>query len=397
MMTDVPEDFMAQEGTEVVIGREPPPHTQAPDWVHLSGISAVAAELHTLLKAHVNQKRGDTIVWPSTRSLARLLKLPRRDKVSPFLKELAGIGAIEISRKGMPARNVYVVHSMPPKGYAGPLSVAEWYERNRDSLNAEAEADKVVRDRRAAAKKASDAETDGSGDSAKADTEDDVTDTDTQVTPVTTDTGQQAVTTDSGQQVTRGDGHPVTALEGRKQDEVEPDEGEEKTPAPSGRAGGMTVSEQVSEGQLTLDGKTEPAKVKGAPTNEDRAFGIARGWMEYRATQRKPIAGRNPLHKLKTLVLPFIEADYADDEIKRALNGLGEALPSTSQMQRALDTIRDRRPVAAGHGRPAQNERAGARVNGYWDDVRAEQAASGRNGINDSAPSAEVQTTGAKW
>lgn len=141
--------------------------------------------------------------------------------------------------------------------------------------------------------------------------------------------------------------------------------------------------------QQTIDGKGEELAPK-AETDEDRAFGIARGWVEYRKGQHKPIAGRSPLHQIKMLVLQFIEAEYTDDEIKRALTGIAEGIPSKAQMQRALDTIRERRQPGA-NGRPTTRG-AGARVNDHWENEE-------RNTTTSPAPktAAAVQTSGGFW
>lgn len=366
MKTDVPDDFM-EEGTEVVTGREPPPHTQAPDWIRFSPISSSAKELHTVLKAHVNQVRGDTVVWPSTRSLAKILGLSRRDRVSPLLKELVSIEAIEIKRHGMPARNIYVVHSLPPAGYAGPLSVSEWYVRNREALNAEAAADKSKRDERASRNKASD--------------------TEQQVTPVTPDTGQQPVTPDTGQLVDATAGQHVAPPAGRKQEEEEQDEEKEEKPAgPADRRG----DSKPAAIQTTIDGSDEALPEKTAPTTTQVAFGLADVWINWWASRGTPIAANNPKHQLKSLVKQFLDAEYTETELKDALRSLNEPIPTKPQLQREL--IRARGGSAGSAVRPQQ--RAGAKVNGYWDQVREAEAG---NGHDMAAVGADVQTTGAKW
>lgn len=102
--------------------------------------------------------------------------------------------------------------------------------------------------------------------------------------------------------------------------------------------------------QLSLDGaipaprkeaaKTTPADEPKEPTNHDIAMGIARSWIKYRESQNVPVVANNALHALKSLVLPFLDHDYTEAEIKRALNGLEEGLPSKAQMERALVRVR---------------------------------------------------------
>lgn len=145
------------------------------------------------------------------------------------------------------------------------------------------------------------------------------------------------------------------------------------------------------EGQLTIDGGTEP--LASEPSTEDTAFGIARAWVDYRTKVGKPIAAARPLHQVKDLVLPFLRAEYTEHEIKKALNGLGEALPSKPQMQRALDTIRDGRTPGA-HGRPQQ--RSGGRVNGHWN--RPELVPAGATTDAPPPPKAErIRTERPSW
>ncbi|XTZ13944.1 hypothetical protein ACQSSU_20820 [Micromonospora echinospora] len=121
--------------------------------------------------------------------------------------------------------------------------------------------------------------------------------------------------------------------------------------------------------QPTLSGE-EPATEERQPALHDIAMGIARGWIAYRASQNVPVVAKNALHALKSLVLPCLEAGYREDEIKRALNGLGEGIPSKAQMERALVRIRGKapQPQRGTNGRPPAGT---LHVNDAWgDDVR---------------------------
>jgi hypothetical protein len=108
------------------------PYSQVGDWVMLSGVDPKASALYWFLYAHVNQKRGDSEVWPGKEIQAVFMKLSRGDKVDPYLKQLVGINAIEIRRErmanGMRTRNKYTIHQQPPEGYAGPRSMKDWYQ-----------------------------------------------------------------------------------------------------------------------------------------------------------------------------------------------------------------------------------------------------------------------------
>lgn len=385
MSSDIPDEMMDEEelGTELEPGREPPPWSQAPDWVHLSDASPTAKELHTLLSAHINQKRaGKRVVWPSTRSLAKMLKLSRRDKVGPFVGELVKLKAIDKARRGMPARNVYVVHQMPPEGYDGPLSVADWYERNREVLAAEAAADKTTRDNRKAAKKK--AATGQQGETGEPDQTGQSEQTEQQVTPVTPNTGQQAegapVTPDTGQLVTPENGQPVTPPAGREQeevelDEVEPEQGVDQKP-PAAADGGSNVK----VAQTTIDGTEEPLGEEQEPDPKDVAKGIARVWIEYWAHPKRntPIGGSAPhvLHaRMTTCVLGFLVGGYSKDEIGKALNLVGEpVIPTSDRLQRALREVRGGTPPPQ---RGSAARRTGANVESEWADVRPNQAGRG--------------------
>ncbi len=107
------------------------PWTQLHDWVRISGISPTASSLYWVMKMHVYVRAGDNSVKTSTDELAALCGLSRGDKVTRYVRELEGIGAVSSKLEGMPARKVYVVHEDPPPGYTGPLTLKEWYEIRR--------------------------------------------------------------------------------------------------------------------------------------------------------------------------------------------------------------------------------------------------------------------------
>ena len=363
MYEDDPTDVGTDEAcSEVVAGREPPPHTQAPDWVSFADISPLAGKLHTLLKAHVNQARGDSMAWPSTRSLAKMLHLCRRDKVAPLLKELVKLGAIEIRRaKTIPARNIYVVHSLPPEGYTGPLSVSDWYDRNREALKREAEADQKKREERSKRnKKAATAPA---------------------VALVTPPEGQLGfpdisppVTPVEGYSDTPVEGHRVTPPQGRKQDEVEPDE--QKNKKPPAHAVGEDASHfvEASEGQITIDGSTEATVKVREYTNRDIANEIARNWLAYWADPERntPIAGEPRIlqAKMVSAVLGSLNSGYTRLEVGNALKRIAEpTIPSSPRLQRELAAGRGYKPPRQNpNQRWGSTRGAGADVNAHWDE-----------------------------
>jgi hypothetical protein len=121
---------------ELARGRRAP-YTQVGDWVALADVSRAAKALYWLLAAHVNPQRDDGGVWPSRRALAEALGYAKVESVDPLVKELTKLGAVDVERRrhanGAPAPNRYVVHETPPPGYQGPASLAEFYDRRRQS------------------------------------------------------------------------------------------------------------------------------------------------------------------------------------------------------------------------------------------------------------------------
>lgn len=115
-------------------GRRAPAFVPTPQWIVVAGLSAPAQALYTSLLAHANEEAGDGIVWPGMDTLAEMLGYNRRQSVRRYLAELVALNAVEMERvvfRGV-WRNVYTVHELPPKKYAGPKSLKEFYAR-RDS------------------------------------------------------------------------------------------------------------------------------------------------------------------------------------------------------------------------------------------------------------------------
>ena len=149
-------------------------------------------------------------------------------------------------------------------------------------------------------------------------------------------------------------------------------------------------ADSTSDGQITIDGTVErPTE----PSAEDIAFGIANGWIKYRADElNSPIGGNRVQHRLKSLVLPFLLAEprpYTEKEIKLALAGLNEGIPSTGALQRALDTIRQNQTPGVG-GRPQTGRGAGpmAGTNRHLDDVTEDERRA-RNPLHQAVSSSQ--------
>ncbi len=101
--------------------------TWSPDWLLLSGCSARAYQLYNLLLLRVNNRRRGRKVWPGLATLAVMMRLKTSESVSPYVKELKALGAIDVQTKGrMPKRNVYRINFVPPPTYDGPMCLEDW-------------------------------------------------------------------------------------------------------------------------------------------------------------------------------------------------------------------------------------------------------------------------------
>lgn len=111
---------------EMEAGRGSTEGTWSPDWIVLSGCSARGFQLYQLLRLRLNRRRRDRKVWPGLATLAVMMKLGTSESVSPYVKELEKLGAIDVRRERMPRRNVYVIHTDPPAWYSGPMVLEDW-------------------------------------------------------------------------------------------------------------------------------------------------------------------------------------------------------------------------------------------------------------------------------
>ncbi len=296
-MTD---DLDYDGGIEFETGRQAVDDTDIPDWISLSGISAGAHSLYTKLKMHCNRRRGDAKAWPGTDVLAMMMGVSRGDKIAPYLRELVAIGAIGIRRERVPGRYVYTIHSLPEDGYAGPVSLEEWYARHKAEIAAGRAARKRDRDHRKAAQGA-------------------VVGKKPQVSPVTPKTGQQAKppqttlpvtpktgsleTPKTGSLVTPETGEQVTPKTGSLLYVLEPPRNEPPPPAPSappavGQEEEDTPAQEHPEAAQLLDQDVlTGAPPHGHPSGPLRArivagiaAALAAGWP--RAQLAQELAGR---------------------------------------------------------------------------------------------------------
>lgn len=117
------------------------PFAQLGHWVALSGVSTGAMALYWMLAMHLNRTRGDRYVWPTTDILAHMLGYSRGDKIKRFVDELVAIGAIRVisvpDLKGPQKRNVYRLRRNPPEGYAGLVSLGQFYTQLSEAYEEE--------------------------------------------------------------------------------------------------------------------------------------------------------------------------------------------------------------------------------------------------------------------
>jgi hypothetical protein len=136
------------------IGRKIPNWTAALDWVALADeVPPASHSLYVKLRMYLNEDRGDGIVWPGMERLAEMMGFEKIESVGRWLKPLVEVGAIEVIKVGMPARNEYVLHDLPPEGYAGPMTLRDWTRLHKAAIDSRIEVSRgrtrLSRDRQA--------------------------------------------------------------------------------------------------------------------------------------------------------------------------------------------------------------------------------------------------------
>ena len=108
--------------------------TQTPQWALLmTELSDPGYRIYSLLLAHVNITDDDGEVWPQQQTMAEMLDRHRNSISRVVTKELIplGLADVEVERYGTNnsrRRNIYTVHELPPDGFDGWASIAEWYD-----------------------------------------------------------------------------------------------------------------------------------------------------------------------------------------------------------------------------------------------------------------------------
>lgn len=92
-----------------------------PEWVAVSEVSPAAHSLYC--KILMANQAGIAV---SADVLARMMHFSRADKISQYVTELKAIGAVEVSKSGVPCRNQYRAVTDPPPGYAEATSFLDW-------------------------------------------------------------------------------------------------------------------------------------------------------------------------------------------------------------------------------------------------------------------------------
>lgn len=258
MAIHVPDD------AEIEFEEEPVTYTAIHDWVPLTpGLSDAAVRYYHVLRMHVNRSRGDNQVKATTLTLARMMGRSRGDKTAPWLAELVAIGAVKVTRRGLPSRYVYKIEQEPPADWPGPVNIRQWYEVHREELTQARAAAKAKRDGRRAKKP--------------------------QVEPSSPDVGvtegQTPVPPMSGLQVAPTSGAQVTPTSGREPNDFEPNDFEPpppptppgRPPVPDPRQAGEEGAVKQKKTPLPLSaGETALRAVLTAAPAHRRALGAAR-------------------------------------------------------------------------------------------------------------------------
>ncbi|WNZ14998.1 hypothetical protein [Streptomyces sp. 11x1] len=320
--------------------------TQVPNWVFLAdGIKPQAQALYVQLVMHLNRSRGDSLVWPSQKSLAARLGLSRVQSLTQYVEQLEALGAIDVEKQRyqgkMRQRCVYTIHMVPPDGYTGPMDLDQWSAAHEDLLRgkkptAQAEAPSP------APKPA--------------------------VEPTT------APETDDAASTPAAPPEPKTRKT-RKKAEKSPEE--------------QALEDKATAGAEWWWGQR---KTKENPNPKP-------GRLAELVTLKKmaPYVGNksSAYHATRTLILNALKANYAPGTIAKALEDGGRAFPSRQQFEDACAAaagVSVNRPRAGGTGRaPAYNDDAtwGARKQQKTGQPRpakpAEEDEFGLRGLADSA------------
>lgn len=322
-----------EEQLEIAAGRRVP-FTQLGDWVALTpGLSPQAKTLYWHLSMHVSITRSDDWVWPSQQVLAEWLGFNRVQSVNRYVDELVAIGALEVElvryAGGMRQRSRYTVHGTPPEGFAGLVSLKDFYTERKAQLAANPP--KKQRRKRAAG-----------GDGVALERKSGVAvERKSEVAP-------EEQSRDAVQPQLQDAPDPHT----KKQDEFERDEGKgDESSSVAGvttEAGAAGGSEGPGSGKPArkMTARQQAAADKRAARTEqeiardDLAKKLTEGWFDRlkEATDAPPV-GR-PFPALMKKLREALDAGYSEREIKLALDACWAYLPGVAVWQKALIAVR---------------------------------------------------------
>ncbi|MER7759488.1 hypothetical protein [Streptomyces sp. NPDC097619] len=136
-----------------VLGGRPAPYAMVPHWIILHPeLDPQAKAVYDVLLMHANRLRGDGIVWPTRKNIAKILGWSREQSPDKYIAQLEAAGAIDTelyTQHDGSIRKRYYVHQTPPPGYQGPKDLTEWRDRRRQE-EAEAPSRPPGRPRKAA-------------------------------------------------------------------------------------------------------------------------------------------------------------------------------------------------------------------------------------------------------
>jgi len=113
-------------------------YTQVPHWIMLASVSPKAKLLYQFFASHLSP--GKSVAFPKQVTIAIVLELAKPEQVKRYTDELVGIGAVVVRQyrhasRGYPY-NRYTLRFNPPDGWAGPLSLTDFYARLKSARGA---------------------------------------------------------------------------------------------------------------------------------------------------------------------------------------------------------------------------------------------------------------------
>lgn len=129
-------DLYEYAGADELVSNDwPVPFTMVPVWLLLAGCTAQAYRMYAFLAAHLQstqKKPGERIVCPKQTAIAHVMGLKNPRQVGAYGRELQRLGALQIQEyryAGEMRRGYrYNLFFNPPAGFAGPMSLGDFYD-----------------------------------------------------------------------------------------------------------------------------------------------------------------------------------------------------------------------------------------------------------------------------